>query len=85
MIHRISLVVLFVYNRPEHTRKCLRALADNHHSKDSELIIYSDGAKHESDVSQVMAVREVIQGIEGFRTVKIITRDQKSGALKVNY
>lgn len=75
-------MVLFVYNRPEHTRKCLRALADNHLSEDSDLIVYSDGAKQESDLSQVMAVREVIQDIEGFRTVRKIFRDENRGLSK---
>ena len=40
-------IALFVYNRPEHTRKTMEALINNYGVKDYELFVFSDGAKDE--------------------------------------
>lgn len=79
MSKRFSPVVLFVYNRPEHTRHCLSALARNEPSSNTDLIIFSDGAKHESDQPEVLAVRRLIKTVEGFRSVRIVLRDRNQG------
>ena len=39
-------IVLFVYNRPWHTKQTVEALQKNELAKDSELFIYSDEAKN---------------------------------------
>ena len=52
----ISPIVLFVYNRPWHTRQTVEALQKNELAEDSELFIFSDGPKH---VAAEEAVREV--------------------------
>jgi len=41
-------IVLFVYNRPDHTRQTVEALQKNELAKESELFIYSDAAKNET-------------------------------------
>ena len=41
----ISPIVLFIYNRPEHTRQTLEALASNTLAQESDLFIYADGPK----------------------------------------
>lgn len=46
-VNNISPVVVFVYSRPEHTKKMLSALSKNSLSECTDLIIYSDGAKSE--------------------------------------
>lgn len=52
-------IVLFVYNRPRHTEKTLRALMANDLAEESELFIYADGAKPSADAEQLQCIREV--------------------------
>lgn len=71
-------IVLFVYNRLEHTKETVEALKKNYGAGDSELHIYSDGAKDNS-VDAVKAVRDYISGIDGFKKVHIVTREENMG------
>ena len=72
-------ITLFVYNRPVHTRQMVEALKNNSLSTNSELIIFSDAAKSESQVESVREVRQYIQQIEGFKSVTIIERETNFG------
>ncbi|MBM2817604.1 MAG: hypothetical protein HW401_194 [Parcubacteria group bacterium] len=72
-------IALFVYNRPEHTRKTVEALQKNLLAKESELFIFSDGPKNESDSIKVQEVRNYLKTISGFKSVKIIERDKNLG------
>ena len=53
-------IVLFVYNRPKHTRQTIEALLDNPLAPQSHLYIYSDGAKDHDTKEQVQAVRDYL-------------------------
>ena len=46
-------VILFTYNRPEHTRRTIEALAKNELAQDTELFVFSDAAKKEADRGKV--------------------------------
>ncbi|HDL01816.1 MAG TPA: glycosyltransferase [candidate division Zixibacteria bacterium] len=72
-------IVLFVYNRPWHTRQTVEALKKNNLSDQSEFFIYSDGSKGAEDITAVSNVREYLQCIDGFKNVKIIEREQNLG------
>jgi len=76
---KISPIVLFVYNRPWHTRQTIEALQKNELSSESELFIYADGAKSSKTVNKVMQVRKYIETISGFKKVTIIERDKNWG------
>ena len=68
-------VILFVYNRPEHTKKTLEALAKNTLAKQSKLYIFSDGYKTQKAKDGVDAVREYIDHIaqlDWFQQVEVI-------------
>jgi GT2 family glycosyltransferase len=65
-------IALFVYNRVDPTRQTLDALARNNGALDSDLIIFSDGAKGETDAAQVADVRALTVDIKGFRSVKVV-------------
>ena len=52
-------ILLFVYNRPVHTKSTLTALRENHLSKDSLLYIYSDGPKSTASEQELDAIKEV--------------------------
>ncbi len=64
-------IVLFVYNRKELTEHTINALKNNKLAGDSELYIYSDGAKNQGDKLDVEKVRTYLKTISGFKTVKI--------------
>jgi len=72
-------ILLFVYNRPEHTRLTIEALRNNILADQSELYIYSDSAKDETDRPAVEKVREYIQSIDGFAKINILLRDKNWG------
>lgn len=72
-------IVLFVYNRPWQTRQTVEALMKNELAKESELFIFSDGAKAEKDLEKVKEVREYIKTIDGFKKVTIIERNKNWG------
>lgn len=71
-------IALFVYNRPEHTRRTLSFLQKNHLAEESRLFIFSDGAKAGQE-ENVNAVRELGHSITGFKSVEIIERPQNLG------
>lgn len=67
-------VVLFVYNRPDHTRRTLEALAANAGADETKLYIFSDGSRDEAAAAPVAAVRKLIAewgASEQFATVVI--------------
>jgi hypothetical protein len=72
-------IVLFVYNRPTHTRQTVEALQKNTLAKDSDLIIYSDAPKTPEAATAVNEVRDYIRTISGFKSVSIIERDRNWG------
>jgi hypothetical protein len=72
-------VVLFVYNRPAHTRLTLAALATNSLALESDLIIFSDAPRNANAESAVAAVRSLIAEASGFASIKIVYRDKHLG------
>jgi hypothetical protein len=54
-------VVLFVYNRPEHTRRTLESLMANPPAKETDLYIYADGPKPGEHPEKVEAVRRIVR------------------------
>lgn len=72
-------VVLFVYKRLIHTTKTLITLKNNMYAEDTDLIIYSDGAKDDSTKIEVNKVREYIKTISGFKSIKIIENEKNIG------
>lgn len=75
-------IILFVYNRLEHTRKTISHLVDNEGAKDSELYIFSDGPKDIKAENQVDEIRNYIRGIQGFKNVHIFCRNENAGLQK---
>jgi hypothetical protein len=67
-------IILFVYNRPEHTRRTLTALAANPLAIDSDLIIYADGPKKPEHQTSVDAVRDLVRNTGGFKSVEVVER-----------
>jgi Glycosyl transferase family 2 len=72
-------IVLFVYNRPDHTRRTLAALAANPLAVESDLIVYADGPKKPEHQASVDAAREVVRSARGFKSVEIVERQANLG------
>ncbi len=75
----ISPIVLFVYNRLWHTQQTIGALQRNELAEESQLYIFSDGAKNGKSSDQVSEVRSYIRKVSGFKKVTIIERDKNFG------
>lgn len=72
-------ILLFVYNRLEHTQRLISSLLQNALASNSTLFIYSDGAKGEQDQDSVQQVRNYVRTITGFAGVQIIEREKNWG------
>jgi hypothetical protein len=72
-------IVLFVYNRPDHTRRTLAALAANPLALESDLIVYADGPKKREHQASVDATRDLVRGTHGFRSLEIVERETNLG------
>lgn len=78
-------IVLFVYNRPEHTRKTLEALKDNIDADQSRLIIYCDGQKPDAiqeELDKIIEVKAAVREQKWCREVEVIERPQNYGLAK---
>ncbi|MDR3118533.1 MAG: glycosyltransferase [Mediterranea sp.] len=72
-------ILLFVYNRPEHTRRLVESLQQNPPAAGSRLIIYSDAAKYAEERPAVIEVRKYIRTIAGFASVAVIEQTENKG------
>ncbi|PMH39149.1 hypothetical protein BCU69_19185 [Vibrio cyclitrophicus] len=79
MINKYAPICLFVYNRPEHTKKTIDALVRNTKALDSDLYIFSDAAKNIGAIDDVEKVREIIHDISGFNAISIIESEFNKG------
>ena len=78
-------VVLFVYNRLDHTVNVLDSLAKNSLAKETDLYVFSDAAKTENGLEKVNAVREYIHRTDwkdNFLSVTIVEAKQNKGLAK---
>ena len=76
-------IVLFVYNRPWHTKQCLEALAKNELAEQSTLFIYSDGPPDNATADQLQKIQEVRDLIREKKWCKdvVITEQPKNNGL----
>ncbi len=72
-------IALFVYNRPDHTRRAVESMQRNELAANSELHVFSDGPRNQEAVGQVLKVREYIRGIEGFAKLAVYEKDCNQG------
>ncbi len=75
-------ILLFTYNRPSHTRQTLEALLSNKLCSESELFVFSDGYKNVDDKKDVLKVRELIHGIDGFKEMHVVENEHNLGLAK---
>lgn len=81
-MNNLAPIVVFAYNRPDHLRQTLEALAKNDLASESVLYIYCDGAKAEAtdeQRNQVQENRKVAHAATGFKEVHVIEREKNIG------
>src|SRR6266567_758437 len=74
-----SPIALFVYNRPDLTRRTLEALAANSFASRSDLIVFSDGPKTEAEAAKVEAVRDFVSSFKGFARIQLVCASHNHG------
>lgn len=75
-------VVMFTFNRLDHTKQTIEALKLNTLANDTELFIFSDGPRNEEEAKKVKLVREYIKSIDGFKHIEIIESEKNKGLAK---
>ncbi|MGI6224536.1 MAG: glycosyltransferase [Prevotella sp.] len=75
-------ILLFVYNRPSHVKEGLTALLRNAEAAESDLFVFSDGPRNEADRESVAEVRNMVEGIKGFKEVHLVERKENWGLAK---
>jgi hypothetical protein len=75
-----SPILISVYSRLDHLRRCVNSLKSNPQSKYTDLYIVSDAAYREADIERVSRVRNYIGEITGFRSVTAINRERNLGS-----
>lgn len=65
-----SPVLLFVYNRPNHTKRILEQILSQPEAEQTPIYVYSDGAKSSADSANVQAVRALCRSYEGITLVE---------------
>ena len=72
-------IVLFVYKRPEETKKVIDALSANEGAAESCLIVYADGPKNESERAKCEEVRNIVRSTSGFASVTLHESEKNNG------
>jgi len=75
-------IVLFIYNRPDHTKQTLEALAANTLARDSDLFIYADGPKENAapeQLEKIRQTRELARSQNWCKNVTVIESEKNKG------
>lgn len=78
-------VVVFAYNRPDHLRQTLAALAEADLARDSRIRVYADGPRNEGAREGVEAVRTVLDDPvwhDRFAAFEVVASDENKGLAK---
>jgi putative methyltransferase (TIGR04325 family) len=72
-------IAVFAFDRPEHLRQTLAALAANDLAPESSLTVFCDGPRRNSEEDLVFETRAVAASTRGFASVRIVEREQNLG------
>ena len=82
MTNNLAPIVVFSYDRPDHLRRTLDALAKNDLADQSVLYIYCDGAKDTASDEQrqrIVENRKVAHSATGFKELHVMERPKNIG------
>jgi hypothetical protein len=80
--NELAPICLFLYNRPNHTRKTLNQLQKAKHSSLSKLYIFCDGPKASAtpeEIEKIQKVHNIAHEISGFQEVRIVKQTSNLG------
>ncbi|MBQ9607344.1 MAG: glycosyltransferase [Lachnospiraceae bacterium] len=75
-------VIIFAYNRSEKLKACIDSLTSCDGHEESEVFVFSDGAKGSEDAGRVSGVREYLERLEdkhGFKSIAVEKRLENFG------
>lgn len=72
-------IVLFCYARPDHTQRTLDALVRNTMAGQSDLIVFQDGLRSDTDRTAHARVTQIVKRTRGFRSLRIVRRPRNLG------
>lgn len=75
-------IILFIYNRPDHTKQTLEALSNNTLASQSDLFIFADGPKNTASKEQLESIkqtRKVAASEKWCKTVTLIEFETNKG------
>lgn len=81
----LSPIVLFVYNRPWHTKQTLNALMQNELASESTLYILADGPKENAslgELEKIQETREIIKSKQWCKEVIVHEKEENDGLAK---
>lgn len=79
---KLAPIALFLYRRPKHTIKVLKALSDNHLANESKLHIFCDGPKPGADAAEIkniLSVRKIVRQRRWCKSVAITESETNLG------
>lgn len=82
IIEMFAPIILFVYNRPWHTKQTVESLKKNELASNSDLYIYADGPKEDATEEQknnINSVRDYIHTVSGFKSVTLYESPKNKG------
>lgn len=81
-MYGLAPVVIFVYSRPEHTKRAIESLAKNEKAKYSDIFIFSDGPSNCKDIENINKVRNYIFSLVDkhiFKSIEIQISENHKG------
>jgi hypothetical protein len=78
-MNNLAPILLFTYKRLETLKITVEALKANYLADQSDLYVFSDGAKKPSDQPIIAEIRDYIATISGFKQIHIIESDKNKG------
>lgn len=72
-------ILIFAFNRPDHLRRTLHALASNQYASESDVTIICDGPRNAEERGRTDAVRAEAHNATGFQRVTVVERECNYG------
>ena len=75
----LPVVLIFLFNRPSHTRNLFESIITNQNSNLFEYVVYVDGPRNIVDQPYVLEVVEIVQEYSSKLKINLIRRDKNVG------
>lgn len=72
-------VIVFAFNRPDTLQNTLSSLHRNELAKDTDLFVFVDGPRNDSDAVKIAKVRSVLEALDGFRNITVEYAERNKG------